>query len=106
MKTVSAILTKEDINDVFTALVEHSPEIGDSPVTDLFCTLAKLNSDVLFTTIDDVDRMDIPEQVRDLIRKIGEVLDEDDQYDMVWSVDDADSDSTWSINDVFDGWKV
>jgi hypothetical protein len=94
MKTVSAILTKEDINNVFAALVEYSPEIGDSPVTDLFCVLAKLDSDVLLTTVDDVDRMDIPDQVRDLIRKIGEVLDEDDQ-DVMWLVDED-----------FDGWRV
>jgi hypothetical protein len=112
MKTISAVLTKEDLDIIFTTLVEADPEIADSPMTDLFMLLSKLDSEVLITTVDDIDVSELPERIRNLIDKIGNELNDidnmtDDLPDEGWSTDE-NSDDVWSTDENPDdeGWTV
>jgi hypothetical protein len=102
MKTISAVLTKEDLDIIFATLVEADPEIADSPMTDLFMLLSKLDSEVLITTVDDVDLSELPERIRNLIDKIGNELNDidnmtDDLPDEGWSTDENPDDEGWTV---------
>jgi hypothetical protein len=107
MKTISAVLSKEAINMIFVALVESEPDVADSSIADLFTLLSKLNTDILITTVDDLEMSDLPERVASLIDKIGDELDDLDNEELqsvsdddeeIWSVND-DEEEMWSVND-------
>ena len=111
MKTISAVLSKEAINMIFVALVESEPDVADSSIADLFTLLSKLNTDILITTVDDLEMSDLPERVASLIDKIGDELDDLDNDnnsddEEVWSVSDDDEEEMWSVSDDSDGWTV
>ena len=95
MKTISAVLSKEAINMIFVALVESEPDVADSSIADLFTLLSKLNTDILITTVDDLEMSDLPERVASLIDKIGDELDDLDNNNS----DDSDDEEVWSVSD-------
>jgi hypothetical protein len=102
MEDVTVVLSRQDVNTIFEALVDHSPDVSDSSLTDLFCALTKIGKEVVVSTVEE-EAGDISQRIVGLTETIANTLLEV-QEEEAWNTSNMSDEESWDASE--DVWTI